>query len=184
MSKRLSKLILLGCLGLSLAARAQDGGGQKPAPTLRSVLLEQFRTTWNKQEWFVPVMAGLQGLTAKQAMWKPSDSSHSIGQLAYHLLFWNKRELDKFYGRKSPDFDGNNNETFTAFTEASWEATVRELDQVLREWEQAITQADEGKLQSWYGTLANICTHNAYHTGQILYVRKLAGNWDASKGVK
>jgi hypothetical protein len=27
-------------------------------------------------------------------------------------------------------------------------------------------------------------THTAYHTGQILYVRKLQGVWDSDKGVK
>lgn len=32
--------------------------------------------------------------------------------------------------------------------------------------------------------LANISTHNAYDTGQILYVRKLQGSFDAKNGVK
>jgi uncharacterized damage-inducible protein DinB len=90
---------------------------KKTAPTLRSILLEQFRTTWNQQDWFVPVSKSLNGLNAKQAMWRPSDSSHSIGQ-------------------------------------------------------------------SWYSVIAHISAHNAYHTGQILYIRKLAGNWDPEKGVK
>ncbi|MEP6937737.1 MAG: hypothetical protein ABI871_06680, partial [Chthoniobacterales bacterium] len=29
-----------------------------------------------------------------------------------------------------------------------------------------------------------ISTHNAYHTGQILYVRKLQGSWNPANGVK
>jgi len=33
-------------------------------------------------------------------------------------------------------------------------------------------------------TIAHIGTHNAYHTGQILYVRKMKGWWDPEKGVK
>jgi len=174
---------LLLSLGFSLASTAQNTKEKAPA-TLKSVLLEQFKTTYTDQDWFVPVMKGLEGLTAQQAMWKPSDSSHSIGQLAYHLLFWNKRSLDKFNGKKPSDFDGNNDETFTAFTEASWKSTVQQLDEVMKGWEQAISQSDDAKLQSWYSIIAHISTHNAYHTGQILYIRKLAGNWDASKGVK
>ena len=43
---------------------------------------------------------------------------------------------------------------------------------------------DEARLQSWYYTIAHIGTHNAYHTGQILYIRKQQGSWDAAKGVK
>ena len=44
--------------------------------------------------------------------------------------------------------------------------------------------ADEAKLKSWAPTIANISTHNAYHTGQIIFVRKLQGLWDPEKGVK
>jgi hypothetical protein len=39
-------------------------------------------------------------------------------------------------------------------------------------------------LKSWYITIGRISTHNAYHTGQILYIRKQQGSWDSSKGVK
>ena len=182
MKKRLFILSLTTGLGLLITLTANC---QAKAPaTLRSVLLEQFQTTWNHEDWFVPVHQALEGLSAKQAMWKPSDSSHSVGQLAYHLLFWNKQSLDKFNGKAPASFDGNNNETFTAFTEASWAATVQQLDDVMKQWETAIGDADEAKLQSWYSTIAHISTHNAYHTGQILYIRKLAGNWDPAKGVK
>jgi len=178
------KLLLLCCLGCSLSSWAQNVEQPKVRPTLKLILLEQFKTTWNQQDWFVPVMKGLEGLTAKQAMWKPADSCHSIGELAYHLLFWNRQELDKFYNRQAAAYSGNNNETFTAFTEAAWTSTVQQLNQLMKDWEQAIEQADEAKLEKWYGVIAHISTHNAYHTGQILYIRKLAGNWDSAKGVK
>lgn len=173
-------ILLIAILGCAVPAIAQ----QKTAPTLRSVLLKQFQTTWNKEEWFVPVSVAVDGLTAKQAMWKPNDSSHSVGELAYHLLFWNKQSLDKFYDRKPAAFNGDNNTTFTNFTEESWVATVKELNEVMAQWEKAISEAGDAKLVKWYATIANINTHNAYHTGQIIYIRKLAGNWDANKGVK
>jgi uncharacterized damage-inducible protein DinB len=152
--------------------------------TLRSILLEQLQTTHDQQDWFVPVIKAIDGLSAKQAMWKPCDSCHSIGQLTYHLLFWNKQSLDKFNGKTPASYNGNNDETFTAFTEQTWKATIQELDQVMKDWETIIKKADEVKLQLWYSTIAHICSHNAYHTGQILYIRKLQGSWDSSKGVK
>lgn len=159
---------------------------QKPKtpPTLKSVLLQQFDNTWNQQDWFVPIAQSLENLTAQQAMWKPSDSSHSVGQLAYHLLFWNKQTLDKLQGHKPDKFSGDNNETFNSFTEASWTSTVQQLNQVMKGLETWVKNADNAKLQSFYNTLAHISTHNAYHVGQILYIRKLAGNWDPNKGVK
>jgi uncharacterized damage-inducible protein DinB len=176
----MKKTIFLFFLGATLAANCQP----KTPATLRSILLEQFQTTYNQQDWFVPVMQSLKGLTAKQAMWKPSDSSHSIGQLAYHLLFWNQRELDKLQGKPAGNYSGNNDETFTAFTEATWAATVQQLDQVMKDWETAIKEVDDAKLSTWASPIAHVSAHNAYHTGQILYVRKLAGAWDPAKGVK
>lgn len=178
-------ILLLAALGLaaSAGAQAQQTKAQQ-TPTIRSVLLKQFQTTWNDEQWFAPINVAIQGLTAQQAMWKPNDSSHSVGELAYHLLFWNKQSLDKFYGRKPDSFNGDNNTTFTKFTDETWAATVKELNDVMQQWEKAIKEADDTKLLKWYETIANINTHNAYHTGQIVYLRKLAGNWDSSKGVK
>src|SRR5579863_8004901 len=106
---RQNTLLLVGLMALSTQLFAQQP--TEPAPTLRSVLLRQFQNTWNKEEWFVPVSIAVEGLTAQQAMWKPNDSSHSVGELAYHLLFWNKQSLDKFYGRKPAAFNGDNNTT-------------------------------------------------------------------------
>src|SRR5882724_5531683 len=107
----MQKHLLLSAILITLTAT--QAGAQQKEPTLRSILLEQFQNTWNKEDWFVPVSLALDGLTAKQAMWKPADSSHSVGELAYHLLFWNREQLDKFYDRKPTAFSGNNNETFT-----------------------------------------------------------------------
>ncbi|GGB03791.1 DinB family protein [Puia dinghuensis] len=178
---------LIPILGIAILATAAPAAAQQPqqkSPTLRSILLEQFDNTWNKQDWYVPVKQALEGLTAQQAMWKPCDSCHSVGELAYHIYFWNRASLDSFYNRKQLPFSGNNNETFTTFTEASWTTTVQQLNQVMADWEKAIATADEAKLRKWYSTLDHINTHTAYHTGQILYIRKLAGNWDSNKGVK
>ncbi len=154
-------------------------------PSLKEVLLTQLKTTHNKKEWFVPANIAVEGLTPEQAMWRDKSGNHSVGQLGRHLIFWNDRELTKFKGGKPAEFSGNNEETFpNSFDKNSWAETVKKLDQVLSDWESAIEAADEAKLKEWYTTIANISTHNAYHTGQIIFVRKLQGSWDANKGVK
>src|SRR3954466_14356611 len=91
---------------------------------LRSVLVEQLKTTHNKKDWFVPVSVAVDGLTAEQAMWKDNSGNHSVGQLAYHLLFWNQRQLANFRGEKEAAFSGNNEETFNSFDKNSWAQTV------------------------------------------------------------
>jgi hypothetical protein len=154
------------------------------AQSLKSVLVEQLKTTHDKQNWFVPVNVALDGVTAEQATWKDGSGNHSIGQLANHLLFWNERQLMKFRGQKEAPFSGNNEETFNDFDKSKWEQTVKKLNEVLSELEKLVQSADEASLKSWAETIGNISTHNAYHTGQIIFVRKLQGSWDAKKGVK
>jgi hypothetical protein len=158
--------------------------GQNSTTTLRSVLLEQLKDTHNQKDWFVPVNIALEGLTAEQAMWSDGSGNHSAGQLAYHLLFWNERQVLNFKGQKAPDFSGNNEETFNSFTKESWAETVKKLDAVMKELEALVQNADEAKLKEWAPTIANISAHNAYHTGQIIFVRKLQGSWNPEKGVK
>ena len=156
----------------------------KQAPTLKSILLEQLKTTHTVKDWFVPVNIALEDLTPAQAMWKDSSGNHSIAQLASHLVFWNEQQLAKFKGLPEPKFSGNNDETFSNLDKISWEATVKKLDSVLTAWEKAVETSDEKKLNAWYSSIAHIGTHNAYHTGQIIYIRKLQGSWNPEKGVK
>lgn len=162
---------------------AQDQKSQEK-PTLKSILLEQLRSTHNKAEWFVPANTAVAGLTAEQANWTDGKGNHSIGQLATHLVFWDRRSLDQFEGKPVEKYNGNNDETFTRFDSKQWEAIVKQLDEVMSEWERAVEAADDAKLQSSYSTIAHIGTHNAYHIGQIIYVRKEQGSWNPANGVK
>ena len=61
---------------------------------------------------------------------------------------------------------------------------MKELDEVLTEWEKAVQSADEETLKKNASTIAHVGAHNAYHIGEIVYVRREQGSWDASKGVK
>jgi hypothetical protein len=164
---------------LPLSAQAQP----QPA-TLRSLLLHELRTTHNKAEWFVPINTAVEGLTAEQANWQPPKGGHSAGQLTYHLLFWNRRNLNNLRGIKNDKFTGDNTETFDRFDSKQWADIVEQLDQVMTDLEKLVETADDQQLAKWANTIGNLCTHNAYHIGQIIYVRKLQGAWDPDKGVK
>ncbi len=156
----------------------------QPQASIKSVLLRQLKTTHTDKDWFVPANVAVAGLTPKQAMWTDGSGNHSVGQLASHLLFWNERLLRKFKDEPETKFSGNNEETFNSFDEQSWDATVKNMDEVMTGWELAIQKADEEKLKDWYENIANMSTHNAYHTGQMIFVRKLQGSWHPEQGVK
>jgi uncharacterized damage-inducible protein DinB len=172
--------IVMFLLLVSAFSYAQD---KKPT-TLKGVLLEQLRTTHNVKDWFVPANTAVAGLTAEQASWKDGSGNHSIGQLAYHLAFWDAESLAKFKGQTPPKFSGNNDETFDNFDAKQWDATVKKLDEVLTEWEKAVEAADDAKLKEWASVIAHIGAHNAYHIGQIIYIRKEKGWWNPENGVK
>ena len=162
------RLFLVGVvLSLSTLASAQT---EKPM-TLKAVLLEQLRSTHNKAEWFVPANTAVAGLTPAQASWTDKSGNHSVGQLANHLVFWDRESLARFKGEKPAKFDGNNDETFNDFDAKSWDQTVKQLDQVMTEWEQAVESADDAKIALWASRIAHVGTHNAYHIGQMVYVR-------------
>ena len=105
-------------------------------------------------------------------MWKDSTENHSIAQLTNHLIFWNEQILAKFKGEKPAAFNGDNKETFSGVDETTWPQAVQRIDSVLAELERVVMAADENKLKKWYSTLYHVGTHNAYHTGQILYIGK------------
>ena len=173
-------LLLVAVLPFTVVAQDKD---KKPAD-LRGVLLEQLRTTHNVKDWYVPVLVAVDGVSADQANWTDGKGNHSVGQLTYHLLYWDRYALADFKGEKHDKFSGNNEETFNNFDSKQWSDTVHQLDQVLTDWEKAVEAADDAKLAKNASLIAHVGAHNAYHIGEIVMVRKEQGSWDASKGVK
>lgn len=177
MIKRVPSLLLLL---LAIPVSAQD---KKPT-TLREVLLAELKSTHGAEDWFVPANIAVKGLTAEQASWTDGKGNHSVGQLAYHLVFWNRRNLQALKGEKPEKFSGNNDETFDQFDSKKWNETVQQLDEVMNELEKWLETADEAKLKESAQVFTHISTHNAYHIGQIIYVRKEQGSWDPKNGVR
>jgi uncharacterized damage-inducible protein DinB len=172
-------------IALAFPGLAQEPNKEKKEPpTLKSILLEQLRSTHNKAEWFVPVNTAVEGLTAEQAAWTDGKGNHSVGQLAYHIWFWDKEELAKFRGEPPVKYSGKNDDTFSNYDPKKWDETVKQLDQVLTDWEKAVEAASDAKVSEWASGIAHIGAHNAYHIGEIVMVRKEQGSWNPEKGVK
>lgn len=109
MTKRIPIFLLL------LAAAHLHAQNSKPM-NLRDLLLSELRSTHTTAEWFVPANVALKGLTAEQASWTDGKGNHSVGQLAYHIVFWNRQNLARLKGEKIEKFGGNNDETFDKLT--------------------------------------------------------------------
>ena len=166
---------------VSIVTKAQNN--QKPAPTLKSILLEQLKSTHTKSDWFVCADVAVAGLTPEQANWTDRKGNHSVGQLTYHIWYWNWRNLANIKGEQIEKFGGNNDETFNKFDAKTWNETVQKMDAVLTELEQIVENADDAKLAKIAPAIQHISAHNAYHIGEIVMVRKEQGSWDPKKGV-
>src|SRR5688572_29265073 len=106
-TRSLTHIAAVCCL-VTISCSDKKSADEQPASSSKEILLKELKTTHTDKEWFVPVNVALEGVTAEQAMWRDSSGNHSIGQLAYHLLFWNKRQLAKFNGQPEGEFSGNN----------------------------------------------------------------------------
>jgi len=179
-----------------LAAAITISVAQTPTPsaapvTLRALLTSELHSTHDTAEWFTPIKAAVAGLTAEQAKWVPQNASgkldpnanHSVGMLVHHLAFWNENALARLRGEK-PASPSDNHETFNEFDAAHWDDIVQRLDRVMKDLEAEVEKMSEENLAKAASTISHISTHNAYHTGQILYVRKLQGSWNPENGVK
>jgi uncharacterized damage-inducible protein DinB len=115
--------------------------------------------------------------------------SHSIWQLISHLTFWNEKWLSYFIGKETfVGIDNNNDSTFNIkeeINEENWRSAINKLDAVYMEFRKVIADSPESKLDTqvpnypgecpWWGAISNLCTHNAYHIGQIVFIRKQQG---------
>jgi hypothetical protein len=109
-------------------------------------------------------------------LWNVAESRHSIiGKPACPLAVEIESNLFELEGRKPSAYSGKNDETFSSFDSKTWAETVKRLDRVMKNWERAVEQADDTKLKAAASRIAHIGAHNAYHLGQIIYVRKLQG---------
>ncbi len=192
MRRPLLSVALLLAAPLALPSAIAQSPQPKPMD-LRAVLLQQLHSTHDKAEWFVPLDTAVAGLTPEQARWTPKAGGpgqmHSVAQLVAHLVYWNERSLAQLKHENAATYSGNNEDTFVGYdvnkiTAAEWTALVARLDRCMTGYEDWVQHASDADLAKAASLLAHVGTHNAYHLGEIVYVRKLQGSWDPSKGVK
>jgi uncharacterized damage-inducible protein DinB len=136
---------------------------------------------------FVPLTAAIEGLTAKQASWRPGAHAHSIWQLVNHITFWNEYILQRIRGVTEARAEIDNEQTFgepgNPMDDSAWQQAIDRADRAYRELRQVAADVSESDLDLAFddqGTplkviLGDIAMHDAYHIGQIMYIRKLQG---------
>ena len=76
------------------------------------------------------------------------------------------------------DFDIDNDTTFLIYTEKEWKNVTSKLDSVQMEFDNWAENATEEQLSEEAPNILTMVSHNAYHSGQIIYIRKQNGWWN------
>jgi len=156
--------------------------------TVKDLLSLHLEDTFATERWHPPLATAVFGLTAVQAAWKPGPERHSIWQITRHLIHWKRGVLQALAG-DPPDYERMSAEDWQEVSgdQAAWEADVRALREIHDEFRRRLDElgADgvqqmlpayrQGRPGSVARRLLNALTHDAYHTGQIQYLRALQG---------
>lgn len=143
---------------------------------------------WNREAWFVPLEQALQGLTAREAAWQPPGGGNTIWQTLNHLNYWNAFMLGRITGVPADGPPVANDATFGPAgdpnDEEGWRAAVARARQVAEDLQAAVANLSEADLDrplkdigSVAASLTAWAMHDAYHTGQIVLIRRMQGSW-------
>ncbi|MBS4196690.1 DinB family protein [Lederbergia citri] len=148
----------------------------------KDVLADQLLANANDPSWYLPFSESVENLSEEEAFWKPDEDCNSIAEIVQHLLYWNETWQTRYIKSNVnavPSIE-DNNKSFVIPENKSFIDLKDELLRVLLKWPDLLT---EEKVESevhgfpepaqWWAVLGNVATHNAYHIGQIIYIRKL-----------
>lgn len=154
---------------------------------LKEALLQNWDYTMDVEDWSPPLRMALDGVDSIQAAWKPEGhGGNSIWETVSHLTYYKQWLLHRVKGWAPVAAMGANSDTFavTATGEEAWQAAVAKLQSVHASLREAIETHDGQALPNVNGGesdfqkyIMSLILHDAFHTGQIILVRKLQGSW-------
>ena len=135
---------------------------------------------YEKKTWHGPnLKQAIQGVTAKQAAWRPGPGRHNIWEEALHAAYWKYMVRRRIEGGKQGAFPVKGSNFFSRpekgkLNEAAWsedKALLEREHQALRE---AVAKAlhragGAQRLPMLYG----VALHDVYHAGQIRLLRRI-----------
>lgn len=151
---------------------------------VRELLINQFHANADDPSFYAPLSVVLQGLTEQEADFKVHPEATTILELVNHLIYWNRTWQHRY---KYKDFKSvetmDNDETFFNHDRTSFENKRNELVELLMHWDELLdeTQLDASVAgfpvdAKWWELISNAAAHNAYHIGQIVFIRKVIDN--------
>jgi len=137
-------------------------------------------------------------VSAEAAGRKPSDFSHSIWQLVWHMSYWMDYELERIAGRPAPypEHAARSWPDVGPARSEDWPREVQRFSELLARLAQLATLPPEERARpiapthdseaqhasSLEAVLWQTLVHNSYHVGQVVQVRQAIGAWPPPAG--
>ncbi|MFC5470868.1 DinB family protein [Cohnella suwonensis] len=154
--------------------------------TITEQLVDAWDSCFDKETgWYPSLERGLQGLTAAQANWKlEGKEMNTIYELISHITFYKSSLFAGLTGDgDAPSSDTSFNNNLTASTEEEWNAAIAKLKKIHNRIHEKLAALSDQDLQKeldgvtisqW---VSDLVRHDIYHTGQVIFIRKLQGSW-------
>ncbi|HRQ72599.1 MAG TPA: DinB family protein [Phycisphaerales bacterium] len=142
-------------------------------PATRSHFADWWDEVLTEGHWAASWRASLDALTAEQAAWSPAPERHSIWQIVLHMVFWREVALRRARTGQGPTPDERARLNFPEITdrsEAAWTEAKRRLEDTHARIAAALRDPNPAN-----DALAEFLPHDAYHFGQINYLRAMQG---------
>ncbi len=154
----------------------------------KSILLQYWQLAAESEGWYPPYADALNGVDASLASWKPEgNAANTIWETVTHVTHFKERLLRRIQGLPDQEI-GSNDDTFIVkgSGEADWQEAVARLFAAHRELYRRLEGMEETDLDMPQDRpigvqFLDLIVHDAYHTGQIILIRKLKGAWPAHR---
>ena len=132
-----------------------------------------------------------EGLDWKLAGKRPEGAPHSLFQLLNHLIYWQNWVVDWLDGKEPPlptkapsSWPGDSSPASAEEWQQTVKAFAKGLDAMNLRTRKADPLAEPGKgiRKSRLEMLHTIASHNSYHLGQAVLLRRMLGTWPPPSG--
>jgi DinB superfamily len=149
------------------------------------LLLNVLDSTYEKESWYAPLRHAIDGVTAEQAIWRPAgEATKTIWENVNHLIYYKERLVSNMQGIEwTNNLDGDQTFSLTeqSNNDEEWKKIVKRAESVYQNLRQLLIKTPEDEINRLEGKLLDIFLHDAYHTGQIIQIRKMQGSWPSHR---
>ena len=145
------------------------------------MVLAAIDEAYERKSWHGTNLRGsLRGVSAEEAIWRPSAGRHNVWELAVHAAYWKYAVRRRLRGDKRGSFPLKGSNFFESPKrpdEQAWREALALLDEQHRALRDAIATLPASALDDVKKRqlITGIAAHDLYHTGQIQLIKRLRG---------